>query len=201
MPKIVDKDKKRQDIVEASVQVFKCKGYHGTRIIDIAREAGMGKGTIYEYFSSKDEIILGVFEELFLDYEQLLYNRVKSDRASIEEIVSSVAGAFDDLDDCGELIPVYFELWSSRQLYESLGLRERMSKWFERLSAAYTQLIEKGQRSREISLEINAKAFARTLVSAIDGIVLHYCLFRPDKQFFAQQKQELERTLRRSLIP
>ncbi|MGK7924917.1 MAG: TetR/AcrR family transcriptional regulator, partial [Spirulina sp.] len=160
MPKIVDKEQKRQDIVEASLQVFKCKGYQGTRIIDIAKEAGIGKGTVYEYFHSKDEIILGVFDELFLDYEQLLYTRVKSDRASIEEIISSVASALEDLDDCAELIPVYFELWSSRQLCESLGLRERMGKWFERLSAAYTQLIEKGQRSQEISPEINARAFA-----------------------------------------
>lgn len=201
MPKIVDKEQKRQDIVEASLQVFKCKGYQGTRIIDIAKEAGIGKGTVYEYFHSKDEIILGVFDELFLDYEQLLYTRVKSDRASIEEIISSVASALEDLDDCAELIPVYFELWSSRQLCESLGLRERMGKWFERLSAAYTQLIEKGQRSQEISPEINARAFARTLVSAIDGIIWHYCLFKPDKIFFAQQKQELERTLRRSFSP
>ncbi|MBP0019341.1 MAG: TetR/AcrR family transcriptional regulator [Cyanobacteria bacterium SBLK] len=201
MPKIVNKEKKRQDIVEASVQVFKCKGYQGTRIIDIAKEAGIGKGTVYEYFNSKDEIILGVFEELFLDYEQLLYTRAQSDRSAFEEIISSVASAFEDLDDCSELILVYFELWSSRQLYESLGLREKMGQWFERLSAAYTKLIEKGQRSREISSEIEARAFARTLVSAIDGIILHYCLFKPDKVFFAKQKQELERTLRRSLAP
>lgn len=201
MPKIVDKEKKRQDIVEASVQVFKCRGYQGTRISDIATEAGIGKGTIYEYFSSKDEIILGVFDELFLDYEQLLYTRANSDRPPSEEILTSVASAFEDIDDCAELIPVYFELWSSQQLCESLGLRERMGQWFERLSAAYATLIEKGQRSQEITPEIEARAFARTLVSAIDGIMLHYCLFKPDKTFFAKQKQELERTLRKSLLP
>ncbi|MEA5468956.1 TetR/AcrR family transcriptional regulator [Spirulina sp. 06S082] len=201
MPKIVDKEKKRHEIVEASVQVFKCRGYQGTRIIDIAKEAGIGKGTVYEYFNSKDEIILSVFDELFLDYEQLLYTRANSDRPPIEELLSSVASAFEDLDNCSELIPVYFELWSSRQLCESLGLQSRMGQWFERLSAAYTKLIEKGQRSQEISREIEARAFARTLVSAIDGIILHYCLFKPDKVFFAKQKQELERTLRRSLLP
>lgn len=44
---------KRDMILAAAIRVFSQKGYHHTRMEEIAIEAGIGKGTIYEYFSSK----------------------------------------------------------------------------------------------------------------------------------------------------
>lgn len=44
-------------IVEAALKLFKEKGFSAVRIADIAREAGVGKGTVYEYFSSKEELL------------------------------------------------------------------------------------------------------------------------------------------------
>lgn len=45
-------------ILEAAINQFKTKGFAAVRIADIAKEAGIGKGTVYEYFSSKEEILL-----------------------------------------------------------------------------------------------------------------------------------------------
>jgi AcrR family transcriptional regulator len=42
--------------MQAAMQVFAQEGYEKTRVEDIARAAGVGKGTVYEYFSSKEEI-------------------------------------------------------------------------------------------------------------------------------------------------
>ena len=41
---------KRELILEAAINVFSTKGYHNTRMEEIASQAGVGKGTIYEYF-------------------------------------------------------------------------------------------------------------------------------------------------------
>ena len=45
-------------IIEASLKLFKEKGFSAVRIADIAKEAGVGKGTVYEYFSSKEELLV-----------------------------------------------------------------------------------------------------------------------------------------------
>lgn len=45
-------------ILEAAINQFKSKGFAAVRIADIAKEAGIGKGTVYEYFSSKEELLL-----------------------------------------------------------------------------------------------------------------------------------------------
>lgn len=52
---------KKEAIFDAAMKVFLEKGYEEARIIDIATEAGIGKGTVYEYFSSKEELFFELF--------------------------------------------------------------------------------------------------------------------------------------------
>ncbi|HHU77079.1 MAG TPA: TetR/AcrR family transcriptional regulator [Firmicutes bacterium] len=52
----------RNDILEASAQLFKKKGYSGTSMQDIASEVGILKGSIYYYFNSKNEIFREVLD-------------------------------------------------------------------------------------------------------------------------------------------
>ncbi len=192
-PKIVDKEQKRRSIVEASLRVFARNGYEATRTIDIAQEAGIGKGTIYEYFRSKEEIIEAIFAYLFFNYQQQLQELAQESKPPIEAILESFKRMMEEADEYADLIPVYFQLWSSKSISERLGIDRQMSDWFERLSNAYTDIIVKGQETGEIDTKIDAPALSRTLVGAIDGIILHYCLFHPPKSFFQRQQKELER--------
>ncbi len=53
---------KREQILEAALTVFSCKGFHNARMIEIARQAGVGKGTVYEYFASKSDLFYQMAE-------------------------------------------------------------------------------------------------------------------------------------------
>lgn len=50
---IVDKDKKRRDIAIACTELLLEKGLKNLTVAEIAKTAGIGKGTVYEYFSKK----------------------------------------------------------------------------------------------------------------------------------------------------
>jgi TetR/AcrR family transcriptional regulator, fatty acid metabolism regulator protein len=56
---------RRRLILDAAVRVFARRGYHGSRVGDIATEAGVAHGLLYHYFSSKDEVLATVFRENF----------------------------------------------------------------------------------------------------------------------------------------
>jgi AcrR family transcriptional regulator len=56
---------KRRLILDAAVRVFARRGYHGSRVGDIATEAGVAHGLLYHYFASKDEVLETVFRENF----------------------------------------------------------------------------------------------------------------------------------------
>ncbi|MDR1159765.1 MAG: TetR/AcrR family transcriptional regulator [Syntrophomonadaceae bacterium] len=57
------KEGKRQQIIAAAVKIFSQNGYHNTKMEEIAAEAEIGKGTIYEYFSSKISLFQSVIED------------------------------------------------------------------------------------------------------------------------------------------
>ncbi|MDO4553199.1 MAG: helix-turn-helix domain-containing protein, partial [Bacillota bacterium] len=54
---------KRERILKAALGLVLERGLDETRVIDIARAAGVGKGTVYEYFPSKEALYLELFQE------------------------------------------------------------------------------------------------------------------------------------------
>ena len=52
------KERKRELILDTAFALILEKGYSNTKIIDIANKAGIGKGTVYEYFESKEALVL-----------------------------------------------------------------------------------------------------------------------------------------------
>ena len=54
--------RKRQEIFDASVHLFVERGFNETSIREIAGAAGIGKATLYDYFETKDDILLSFFE-------------------------------------------------------------------------------------------------------------------------------------------
>src|SRR3954453_10534088 len=58
-----DTTDRRTELVEAAVRVFARKGFHGSRVGDIAEEAGVAHGLLYHYFRSKDEVLETIFRD------------------------------------------------------------------------------------------------------------------------------------------
>ena len=69
---------KRRQIIEGAITVFKKKGYHKATVQEIAREAQIGLGSIYDYVNSKDDILYLFFE----NYVTTFFEKVRS-RASL----------------------------------------------------------------------------------------------------------------------
>ena len=61
-----------------------------------------------------------------------------------------------------------------------------------------TELVA-GQQGGQINPDVDAKALARMLVSAIDGMGLHYCMFHMEADSFQRQYRELEAMIRQRL--
>jgi AcrR family transcriptional regulator len=63
---------RREALVRAAIDVFCDKGYHLSRIIDIANAAGVSHGTIYNYVSCKEDLLYLICEDHFRGYEQIV---------------------------------------------------------------------------------------------------------------------------------
>jgi TetR/AcrR family transcriptional regulator, fatty acid metabolism regulator protein len=59
------KGNKEQDIINAAIEVFAREGYHKAKISRIAAEAGIATGSVYLYFTSKEEILQTIFKTIW----------------------------------------------------------------------------------------------------------------------------------------
>ena len=58
-----NKIKNRQAIIEAGIQTFIAKGVAETTVRDIIRSTGLASGTFYNYFNSKEEVLVAIFDD------------------------------------------------------------------------------------------------------------------------------------------
>lgn len=64
MPRVVDREARRAELVTAAATVFAQRGVANTAVSDIVKQAGVAQGTFYLYFDSKDDVVLAVVERL-----------------------------------------------------------------------------------------------------------------------------------------
>jgi TetR/AcrR family fatty acid metabolism transcriptional regulator len=93
-----DKEGRRKQIIEAAMREFAKNGYHKTEVATIAQRAGVSKGTIYNYFENKEELLIGVIDDGF----QSLSERM-------QEILSSSGDPIQKLSDTFKAYLAFFE--------------------------------------------------------------------------------------------
>ncbi|WP_226669545.1 TetR/AcrR family transcriptional regulator [Metabacillus litoralis] len=74
-------------IIDAAQQIFGKKGYYDTKMLEIAELAGVSKGTIYLYFSSKDELYIETHDRGFRQYLVMLENEVNKFTTFKEKLI------------------------------------------------------------------------------------------------------------------
>ena len=75
-PRHVDKAQKSGSIARSALALFAEKGYRNTSVGQIARAAGIGKGTVYDYFQTKEDIFIAAVMEWLAQFEDRLTARL-----------------------------------------------------------------------------------------------------------------------------
>jgi AcrR family transcriptional regulator len=83
----VDKDKKRRDIAVACTELLLEKGIKNLTITEIAKTAGIGKGTVYDYFSNKEEIVFEIIRNFIEKHHQNLLSNSDQKTSTKQKIL------------------------------------------------------------------------------------------------------------------
>ncbi len=67
-------DTRRSEMLRAALSLFSRRGYHGTAVPEIARAAGVGAGTLYRHFGSKEGLVNAVFQACRSDLNATLWD-------------------------------------------------------------------------------------------------------------------------------
>ncbi|PHS41327.1 MAG: TetR family transcriptional regulator [Sulfurovum sp.] len=93
---IVDKEKKRSDIACSCMDILLQYGIKNLTISQIAKTAGVGKGTIYEYFENKEDIVFEIITMFIAVHEKKLFEIINQNISTKEKMFHFFSILFDD---------------------------------------------------------------------------------------------------------
>ncbi|MDD2216817.1 MAG: TetR/AcrR family transcriptional regulator [Eubacteriales bacterium] len=82
----MNKKKKNTLILEAAFELFSGNGYKNTKIADIAAKAGIGKGTVYEYYESKEDIFISSIVETIIEDYSVTSQKVTEHASTLDKL-------------------------------------------------------------------------------------------------------------------
>jgi AcrR family transcriptional regulator len=171
MPKIVDKKKKAAAISDAALKAFREHGYNKTRMKDIAQMAGMGKGTLYEYFKDKADILRFAFDQYFSVFSEGILKAMKEKTKPSEKILSLIDFALQHAAEWENHCAIYVDYFGAARTEEQKQFS--LSSMYVEMKDILESLIKEAQSAAEINEQYNPGALAELLLSIYDGIILH----------------------------
>lgn len=84
--KIKRKEKKRERMLEVAAQLFSQKNYHEVMMDDVARLTDVAKGTVYNYFSSKEELYFSIMSSKLENLNTSLKNKISTEISTIDSL-------------------------------------------------------------------------------------------------------------------
>jgi TetR/AcrR family fatty acid metabolism transcriptional regulator len=168
----VRESEKRRRIITSAIKIFGEKGFQNATIAEIARDAGIGDATIYEYFENKEDMLLKIPVEM-----------TKELIPQINEHMMGIKGAFNKLR---KYIWWYINFLEKNPGYGSIVLLELKTSKAYISTEAYQSarnfyqilldIIKEGQEEGLIKKEINIYLARSICVGAIEHIIIRWLL-------------------------
>ncbi len=163
---------KRRQLLDAAVRVFARKGFHASRVGDIAEEAGVAHGLLYHYFKSKDEVLQAVFHENW----SLLVARIES----VEETDEPAA------DQLRHISAIVLRTWLHlpdvvRVVIQEFGRSPELAERIGELALpidALQRVIARGVENGEFRKDIDPTFAATVVYGSIDELLTGWVLGR-----------------------
>jgi TetR/AcrR family transcriptional regulator, fatty acid metabolism regulator protein len=168
-------EEKRRIILDAAVRVFAHKGFHTSRVGDIAEEAGVAHGLLYHYFSSKDEVLETIFRENW----GILVERIHAVEASggpareqLRHVAAILLRTWRHEPDVVRVLV--------REIVRSPEVAERIDD-LEKPIDAIQRIVERGQETGEFRADFDSRLAGIVFYGGIDELLTGWVLGRlPD---------------------
>jgi AcrR family transcriptional regulator len=171
----IAQEEKRRRLLDAAVKVFARKGYHASRVGDIAEEAGVAHGLLYHYFASKEDVLRAVFRETW--------------RALIDTIESVEEAGDPPREQLRKVAEILLRSWRRDpdllrvlvlEVTRSQHLRGEMDEIGESF-VAIQEIVERGQADGSIRADLDARLASYVFFGAVEELLTGWALGRlPD---------------------
>jgi AcrR family transcriptional regulator len=180
---------KRRLILDAAVRVFARKGYHASRVGDIAEEAGVAHGLLYHYFRSKEELLETIFRETWRDVLDAVRVVEETDESARERLAGVAKILLRAWRRDPDLVRVLV-----REVTRSTALQRRVGE-IDEAFAALERIIAGGQEDGEFRADVDPRMVSYVFYGAVEEILTGWVLGQlgdGDEQIAAAEQTVIE---------
>jgi len=165
-------DPKRKSIIKGALSVFKEKGYHRATVRDIAKAAKISIGSLYDYISSKEDLLYLFYEIFILTY----YQEVVAITYNIKDPVKKIKSAYKTLLEVGfSLEDEILFGWTEAKNMKKKHLKEILKLEIE-LVTFFKEILEEIKTKYQIKIEDTRLAANFLVYSGMFGILRRWAL-------------------------
>jgi AcrR family transcriptional regulator len=168
-------DQRREQMLQAALEVIIERGYPDTRITDVAERAGASPALVIYYFKTRDQLLteaLRYSEDNWYASGTRRMAAIASGAGRLEEIVAMTCLPEEDTDAVGSWL-VWLDLWA--QSPRNAGVAAVRQKFDERWRETIRSIVLTGQETGEFAA-VDADDFAVTLSALLDGFAVTIAL-------------------------
>jgi TetR/AcrR family transcriptional regulator len=152
MPKIIDHDKRKEEILNTALHVFAREGYKDSNLSLIAQECGISRPTIYQYFHDKEEIyyyaVKLVTGNMFRTYADIAWSSEDAVSDKLKEICTDIIDmGFKNRDALTSLVDVMIQLKKEGKDFSDVIMKRTV-----KLNILFKRLLRVGIERGEIRL-------------------------------------------------
>ena len=167
MAAIAPKEAVKDAILDATDRLLARFGYRKMTVEDIAAEAGIGKGSIYLHFSSKEEVVLSHIDRIVDRLRERLKEIARSDATAAERLrlmlLTRVLFRFDSIQHYTQSLNDLLSVLRS-------SLLSRRAQYFESEAQIFAEVLTAGREAGEFSFD-DEHATAHALLQATNGLL------------------------------
>jgi AcrR family transcriptional regulator len=165
-------EEKRRTILDAAARVFARKGFHTSRVGDIAEEAGVAHGLLYHYFSSKDEVLETIFREHWSTVLDRIHEAEEGEGRAAERLGAIARALFSSWLREPDVVRVVI-----REIARTAEVEEHVGELVKPIGAI-RRVIGEGQASGEFRADLDAETAAVIFYGGIDELISGWVLGR-----------------------
>jgi len=170
------REERRRQILASALTVFSQKGFHAANVSDIAAHAGVSQGTIYWYFSSKQELFDAAIEAFFTGLGAELMAASHGSEAAADKLRALARSMDDFVANAQQVFAAFLGYLASSE--DRQGSAQFWIDLLQQYVDGMVGIIEEGIRNGEFK-EMDAEGLVWAIAAAYDGLAA-YSMFMPD---------------------
>lgn len=169
-PRRVNKEEKRKEIALKCSELIYEVGMKNLTVSQVAKTADIGKGTIYEYFENKEDILFEIINIHIDNYHQAFLKDIENIKSTKKKIFHFFKFALDESEQNVKMFNGYKEYLSIQFSSDSIKMKEFNEKSHNFFKNVLKKIIDDGVENSELK-EI-AKDFTDAILTFEKGLIL-----------------------------